>query len=412
MLEGNSALNEVVSQLSSYSKAIGTALNEWEGYPAAAANFESAAGAVGVSVNLPTISLEIPLIVQSIDTVIGSINEFMDNLQSTAEVIGASLSDLGLNSNIKSGYASSKDPSSLTTLIDGSINGDSTIGGFSYVLADGTYITWYGEDEYSDYGDYIKAVQDKAGEDFDLSNLKVLIESKDTPIAWVDLDALNKDNSQDVATPTGVNPTNESSAINTTPNNDEHLGSDESIGGGNATGKTLSGAGVSDDTSGMNYTKYGTGTYTRPDGKQFDLYLQGDGSCLSAAKNISKSAFDDPVIEEGVSKEKAIEILKNGGSLVVFGDLIQHNSSDPFLGNKSQDSNGKGAHAVSVVQLSEDGKSVYVINNNGYTEESGNRGQWVSWDYLSSRPSPSVSIGHTDLGYKEYCTIYGVYEGN
>ena len=218
MLEGNSALNEVVSQLSSYSKAIGTALNEWEGYPAAAANFESAAGAVGVSVNLPTISLEIPLIVQSIDTVIGSINEFMDNLQSTAEVIGASLSDLGLNSNIKSGYASSKDPSSLTTLIDGSINGDSTIGGFSYVLADGTFITWYGGDEYSDYDDYIKAVQEQAGEDFDISNIKVLIKSDDTSIAWVDLDALDKGDSQDVSTPTGVTPTDGSSVIDTTPN--------------------------------------------------------------------------------------------------------------------------------------------------------------------------------------------------
>ena len=246
MLEGNSTLNDVASQLTSYSKMIGAVSEEWEGYSSAASNFVSAAGAVGVTVNLPTINLDISSIVQSINTVVGSINEFVVNLQSTASVIGASLNDLDLNSDIKSGYASSKDPSSLTSLIAGSINKDSTIGGFSYVLADGTCIVWYGEDEYSDYGDFLLKVQEQAGEDFDLSNLKVLIKSKDTPIAWVDLDALNKDNSQDVSTPTGVKPTNESSVIDTTPNkdgsssgsdqnNDEHLGSDENIGGDSTT---------------------------------------------------------------------------------------------------------------------------------------------------------------------------------
>lgn len=184
----------------------------------------------------------------------------------------------------------------------------------------------------------------------------------------------------------------------------------ESIGGITS----IVGLGVSNDTSGLDLNRE---IYIRPDGTKFNIYTQNIGECLQYAKAICASGFNNPQVKEDVSKEEAIEILKNGGSLMVYGNLYRYNESDPNLGNIYLDDEGNGVHAVSVVQLSEDGKSVYVINNNDVTDRFGDKtpkGQWVSWDYLSSRPAGrrgSSSTWFPWSGGRKNCVIYGYSEG-
>ena len=110
------------------------------------------------------------------------------------------LDDLGCNSDIQEGYASSYDSATLTHLKLGAINKNSTIGGHSYVFSDGEYLAWYGGETYKDLDEYLVAIMTKAAEknenvDLD-SNLKVLVKSDNIPIAWIDSKELNLGSNQ------------------------------------------------------------------------------------------------------------------------------------------------------------------------------------------------------------------------
>ena len=199
---------------------------------------------------------------------------------------------------------------------------------------------------------------------------------------------------------------------------------DPSFGGGSP---GLIGPGVSNDEGILTDS-----SYTRPDGKVFDLYTQNNGDCKNYATAICMSGYLDGKVSsdsaksfsdngkygnlysiEDVTKDEAIDILKNGGSVVVYGNLYRYNESDPNLGNVNLYSDG-ATHAVSVVQVNETGDKVYVINNNTATDRFGDkapRGQWVDWDYLSSRPAGRAANSSYWFGNgRENCALIGIVE--
>ena len=181
--------------------------------------FIADAQAAEVSVNAPNINIDTKYGVDLCENIISELDSFVNNLSNIGNGINKALSDLGVDiSDIKYGYSSSTDSSSRISLIDGAIKSGSTIAGFSYVVDSNTCITWYGGNEYSSYDDFVAKIK-ALYPDADIEkNLKVLIETNSSPIAWVDISELNyksnsgnsgsftssPSNSNDKQGPTGV----------------------------------------------------------------------------------------------------------------------------------------------------------------------------------------------------------------